>query len=202
MEIELSHADLERIRSQDGKRSNDRFRCTVCIEYGSDDELKTFTPNNKSAHLRTTKHRVSLKAHAQKLKEMNSVQERAERAQTVHSILLPMPEISSTPPAGPDDETSCVFKNFRRLGLAYLDENGEKLEFSAGNDANDNEGGRTQSEEDEALESDFSDTSESDGADAQPKRVVRDGGLGKYWPYPSKTVSENFRAAGILALTR
>ncbi|KAF9786365.1 hypothetical protein BJ322DRAFT_1099898 [Thelephora terrestris] len=100
-----------------------------------------------------------------------------------------MPEISSTPPAGPDDETSCVFKNFRRLGLAYLDENGEKLEFLAGNDANGDEGGQSQSEEDEALESDFSDMSESDGADAQPKRVVRDGGLGKYWPYPSKTVN-------------
>ena len=125
--------DLERVPSSDGKSSNDRFRCLVCVEYGSDDESKSFTQNNKSVHLRTTKHRLALNCRTLKLGEKPSAQPQCEQppSQPI-SALLPLPEIPLVLPNSQDDMNSDVFRNFRHLGLTYLDENGEQLEFSAG----------------------------------------------------------------------
>ncbi|KAF9779424.1 hypothetical protein BJ322DRAFT_1167239 [Thelephora terrestris] len=78
-----------------------------------------------------------------------------------------------------------MFKGFRRLGLAFLDESGAQLEFSAGADSSD-ERNRTENERDEAPEFDHSDESESDVASQEPGWTAQDGG--DYWPYPSKTM--------------
>lgn len=92
-----------------------------------------------------------------------------------------------------------MFKNFRRLGLAYLDENGEQLEFSAGTVSDDDEDRRTRSEDAETIESS---DSESDTTDQQFEWAAQDGGLKDYWPYPSKTVSNKSRATCNPKLTR
>lgn len=186
--VTQSIIDLKRIPSEDGKRANDRFRCTVCIGYGSDDKLKMFTPNNKNAHLKTIKHQASLGIRMCRLEERRLAQEQTEHAQLANAVLLPLPEMPSLLPTSPDDETSALFTNFCRLGLAYLDENGEELEFSAGTDV-DNEGVQTQTEDDETFRSDDSD-SENDVAGPQTEQwAAWDAGLGDYWPYPSKVVS-------------
>lgn len=180
----LTCADLERIPSLDGKRSNDRFRCTVCIEYGSDDESTTFTRNNKGAHLRTSKHNISLSIRTRKLKERTLAQEQNECVSPGHADLLPLPEIFPTIPVSQGDGVAEVFGRFRRLGLSFLDENGEQVKFSAGTDGERN---RTQNEETD-VESGWSDI-ESDDAGHPLEWAAQDHQSTDYWPYPSKTVS-------------
>ena len=198
---ELNPPDLERIPSEDGRRVNDRFRCTVCIEYGSDNESKTFTPNNKNSHLRTAKHQASLKHHARELEERELVRAQNECAQAAHSVLLPLPDIPPMLPTSQDERISNMFQSFRRLGLDYLDENGEQLTFSAGTDLDENEDSQTQNDEAEVLTSECSDT-ESDIDSPQPEWTARGSGLNNYWPYPSKTVSGDLQVPVILALTK
>jgi len=98
-------------------------------------------------------------------------------------VLLPLPEIPSALSTGEGDRGPNIFENFRRFGLAYLDENGEQLKFSAGTVSGD-EGYLEQTEETEATASECSD-SEGDVTD------VQESGMKSYWPYPSKTVSDN-----------
>lgn len=181
--------DLEQVPSSDGKSSNDRFRCLVCVEYGSDDESKSFTQNNKSVHLRTTKHRLALNRRTLKLGEKPSAQPQCEQppSQPI-SALLPLPEIPPVLPDSQDNMNSDVFRNFRRLGLTYLDENGEQLEFSAGTVPNGGEGNSNPNEETGAAASEYSD-SESDDVDPQSEWPTRNIEQTDYWPYPSKTVS-------------
>ena len=89
-----------------------------------------------------------------------------------HSVLLPLPEIPPGPSASHDDGSSNMFKNFRRLGLTYLDENGEELEFSAGTVLDDDKGDQSQSEETGAITSECSD-SESDATGIDAERPIR-----------------------------
>lgn len=134
------------------------------------------------------KHQASLKIRTRRLEERRLTQEQTENAQLAHAVLLPLPEMPLLLPTSPDDETSALLENFRRLGLTYLDENGEVLEFSAGTDLDD-EGDQTRTAEDEIFRSDDSD-SETDVASPQIQQwAARDDGLGDYWPYPSKVVS-------------
>ena len=198
----LNSADLERIPSEDGRRINDRFRCRVCIEYGSDDESKTFTPNNKSSHLRTAKHQASLGYYhdARELEERELARAQNECTQAAHSVLLPLPNILL--PTSQDERTSNMFQSFRRLGLDYLDENGEQLTFSAGTDLDENENNQAQThDEAEILTSECSDA-ESDVESRQPGWTMRDSGLNGYWPYPSKTVSVDLEVSVISVLTK
>lgn len=134
------------------------------------------------------KHRVALNLHVRKQEKVSS-QGQGEHTPCLDTTLLPLPEIPSDSPIGLDNESSDMFKNFRRLGLNYLDESGEQLEFSAGTVSDSNEGQQSQTEETMVTESDFSD-SESDNASVQPEQTTRDGRLRDYWPYPSKTVSD------------
>lgn len=192
----LNYAVLERIQSEDGKRSNDRFRCTTCIEYGSDDESKTFTRNNKNAHLRTAKHQVSSKIRTQKLEERESARAEGEDTLPAYSDLLSLPEIPSVGPTGSDNRSSDVFEKFRRLDFAFLDENGEQLHFSAGTEVGDDDGCQTWDREAKAVTPECSDA-ESDVISPQLEWT-------DYWPYPSKTVSnelcaKNFRTYPITA---
>ena len=185
--INLIHVDLERVPSLDGKSSNDRFRCTVCVQYGSDDELGSFSRNNKAAHIRTEKHRLALGVRARKLAELTKTPDDRTPSQPIHSVLLPMPEISPTIPAGQGNTSVDIFGSVRRFGLTYLDKNGEKLEFSAGMISDDDRGYPVRSEEVEASGSECLD-SESDMVDPRPKWPARDVEQRDYWPYPSKTV--------------
>jgi hypothetical protein len=185
----LNCADFERIPSEDRRRVNGRFRCTICIEYGSDDESRTFTLNNKNAHLRTAKHQASLKAHACELQERELVRAQNEHAQVVHSTLLPLPDIPSVLPTSLDEGTANMFKSFRRLGLDYLDENGEQLTFSAGTDLDASEENQPQNDEVEIVTSECSDAESDAAVDPQPGWTARDNESSDYWPYPSKTVS-------------
>jgi hypothetical protein len=70
--------DFERVPSSDGKRSNDRFRCAVGIDYASDDKSKSFTQSNKGAHLCTIKYKVALDIRARKLREKAMVKPQDE----------------------------------------------------------------------------------------------------------------------------
>ena len=97
-------------------------------------------------------------------------------------MLRPLPEIPSIIPVGQDDTNSDVFSSLRRLGLTYLDENGEQLEFSAGEVF---DGNRDHQIPNEEIGSDF----ESDVGDMQSKLLTEDFEGRDYWPYPSKTVS-------------
>ena len=136
---------------------------------------------------------------ARKLEEQESARAQDEHTPPTHSVLLPLPEIPPALPTGLDDGSADMFKNFRRLGLAYLDENGEQLEFSAGTVSDDDEDRRTRSEDAETIESS---DSESDTTDQQFEWAAQDGGLKDYWPYPSKTVSNKSRATCNPKLTR
>ena len=139
------------------------------------------------------KHRVALDIHARKLKEeLTQAQDEHAPSPLTHSVLLPLPEIPSAPFAGHDNGSSNVFEGFRHLGLAYLDENGERLEFSAGIMSDDNKGYQTQDKEAETIGSESSD-SESDATGIQAEWAMRESGLRDYWPYPSKTVSDELR---------
>ena len=178
-----------RIPSEDGKRSGDRFRCTACVDYGSDDESTSFTRNNQRAHLRTAKHRAALDFCVRKLEEEEW--ERAQDRQTSsppEAVLLPLLEMSSGVSTGRDDGNSNIFENFRRHGLEYLDENGERLEFSAGTAPGGEKYSQIQSEETQAVIPDCL-GSESDADDIQTELVMQGSGSRDFWPYPSKTVS-------------
>ena len=91
----------------------------VCIEHGSDDESKTFTQNNKTAHLQTVKHRIALDVRMHELEE-DLVQAQEEHTPPMCSVLLPLPGTPSVPPAGPDDGCFDIFKNVRRLGHTFV----------------------------------------------------------------------------------
>ena len=180
--------DLVRIPSEDGKRSGDRFRCTACIDYGSDDESRSFTHNNKSAHLRTAKHRAALDLRVRRLEEeeLGRTQGRQTSSPPTEAGLLPLPKMSSDIPTAQVDGNTNVFENFRRHGLEYLDENGERLEFSAGTALDDercSQGKETRAEISERLDS------ESDVDDLRAELVMQENGPRDFWPYPSKTVS-------------
>ena len=118
-----------------------------------------------------------------------------ESTSLAYSTLLPLPEIPSVLPNNGSPDT---FGNFRRLGFAFLDENGDQLEFSAGMVSDDDEGCRTQIQESEAIMSEHSDSEESDAASAQFEWTVQGGESEDYWPYPSKTVSRGFRVLNVL----
>jgi hypothetical protein len=119
---------------------------------------------------------------ARKLKEKDSVQtqDRQNLSPPVRSALLPLPEVSSIFSTHQDDGNYSVFENFRRVGLTYLDENGERLEFSAGAASSGNKGCQIQNKEPQG--------SEGDGAGIQTEWESQESGPGSYWPYPSKTV--------------
>ena len=137
------------------------------------------------------KHRVSLQVCTRKLEENKLAQERAKHAQPTNSVLLPLPEMPWALSTGPNDGTLDVFENFRRSGLTYLDENGDRLEFSVGTELSD-VGDRAQNRVDETVTPNPPDESESDVDDSlQPEWVAQDSGSDDYWPYPSKTVSWN-----------
>lgn len=184
----LSYPDFERISSSNGKRSSDRFRCTICIDYGSDDESKTFTRNNKNAHLQTAKHQAALDVRVRKFEE----QARDERTLSppTNSVLLPLPEVLPVLSVGRHDGRSNIFEDFRRLGFTYLDENGEELEFSAGTALDSDKVCQITSEEAEAAAPEYSD-SECSTAGVQADWVTQEGTPRDYWPYPSKTVSDD-----------
>ena len=184
--MKLNCTDLEWISSSDGKRSNDRFCCMVCIEYRSDDKSKTFTQNNKNTHLWTAKHQILLNICKQKLKR-GSVQAQSEPTPLMHSVLLPLPEMPPAPPASLDNQSSDMFRNFQHLGLAFLDENGEEVEFSVGAISDEDRDHQTQNQETETIVSECSDAEESD---VSSEWATQDGGLKDYCPYPSKTVSD------------
>jgi len=120
-----------------------------------------------------------------KLEEKESAQAQDEYTPPGQSVLFPLPEIPSTLSAGPNHGSSDIFKNFRRLGLSYLDENGEQVEFSAGAITDDDEGHQTRSKDTETVTSESSD-SESE----QFEWDMEDSVPGDYWPYPSKTVGD------------
>jgi hypothetical protein len=106
--------------------------------------------------------------------------------QAANSVLLPLPEPPPVTPISQGDPSFDVFSGLRRIGLTYLDENGEPLEFSAGAESSHQTWRNDETEN--QVESECSD-SESDAADPQPKRFVQDVERRDYWPYPSKTVS-------------
>jgi len=135
------------------------------------------------------KHRVALNVHMQRLEEKKSAQTQDKDTLPEQSVLLPLPEIPPTLPIGPNNGSSDIFGNFRCLGLAYLDENREQLEFSAGTVLDDGKGHQTWSEETETATSECSD-SESE----QSEWAMQDSGSGDYWPYPLRTVSDKLRA--------
>lgn len=137
------------------------------------------------------KHRIALDIHVRKLEE--KAQE--EHTPPVCSVLLPLPGTPSVPPAGPDDGCFDIFKNVRRLGHTFLNERGERLEFSAGRVLSDKDHWAQSNETDDVA----SDCSDSGGGttDLQPEWATRDGKTSDYWPYPSKTVSNRLRAPSI-----
>ena len=104
------------------------------------------------------------------------------------SVLLALPETPLAHSAGQDGGNINVFKNFRRLGLAYLDENGERLTFSVGTATGGGGHRQAQSKEVQAITPECSD-SEGDAAGTQREWFEQDSGLRNYWPYPSKAVS-------------
>ena len=193
--INLSRPDLKRIPSEDGKRSNDRYRCTVCIDYGSDDESATFTRNNKKAHLHTVKHRSALGARAENL----NLEEREVRVPGVNppatSLLLPLPEAPSVFSAGRDgvDSTFDPFEGLRRIGLTYLDEEGERLEFSAGARQDGDNGSQTEGKRTGVAMPGYSDSEDDDAGMGAEWVMPENNGSTGYWPYPSKTVSDGSR---------
>jgi hypothetical protein len=135
-----------------------------------------------------------LNIHSHKLKGKESAQAQCKPASLAHSTLLPLPEI---PSALPDNGSPDTFGNFHRLGLAFLDENGDHLEFSAGVVLDDDKGRRTQIQEPEVTMSEYLDSEESDATSAQFEWTAQGGKLEDYWPYPSKTVSGGFRVPNV-----
>lgn len=136
------------------------------------------------------KHQLALNVRARKLEERLSAKAQGEQpsSQRIASVLLPLPEIPLVLPDSQGDASSDMLRNFRRFGLAYLDENGDQLEFSAGAVSDDGEGNPIPSEESDAATSECSDPA-SDAEDPQPEWPVRDVDQTDYWPYPSQTVS-------------
>lgn len=118
------------------------------------------------------------------------VQENPAPSQFAHSVLLQLPEMPQGVLTGQDDVSFDMFNDFRRLGLDYLDENGEQLEFSAGEVSGDDEDHRTQNDETESVVTKCSDSDNSTVDPQLSSEWLRDAELNDYWPYPSRTVSE------------
>lgn len=129
-----------------------------------------------------------------KLEGEASAQVQEEYAHATYSTLLPLPEIPSVLLADVGSGVSKVFNNFRRLGLTYLDENGEQLEFSAGT-GDDDKGGQVRNEEGDVYTSECSD-SESVDDNSPFEWNKQDAQSGDYWPYPSKTVRNDLKVPG------
>ena len=136
------------------------------------------------------KHQLSLKARARKLKEIALARAQDESGLPADTTLLPLPEI---PSIHVDDNSSDMFGNLRCLGLAYLDKNGQQLEFSAGIDSGDDDDWQTSNQETEDTTPESSD-SEDDILGPHLEPTIQDGGMRDYWPYPSKTVSDELWA--------
>jgi hypothetical protein len=184
------------LHSADGKRSGDRYRCDICVEFGDNPASSTFSRGQLTKHAKTKKHLSSLERYRHKLDE-----EQAAKcdSQLAHTTRFSSPGLGPLSVQHPPD----LFHGLRRLNNTWLDEAGNELTLPK--TITQDETWRSQRAQefwhdlDDAMSGeDFVDPESlfacTDMSDDEPEALMPGGYSAseamEYSPYPSKTVRQ------------
>lgn len=198
------HADVERVRSRDGDRRNDRFRCKVCVEHAVNRDLQacTFSRSQVKAHPNTKKHREALIRRNQSLRQQR---EATVVGPTPGVVRFSSPYLNSPPR---EQLQHNLFRDARYIDNTWLDEQGNELcaPLMVTDDQNwasqraqdfwhDVDTARSHGEPPEnrwhflSDDNSSSTSSESDDTEHEMPGAVSEAESTGFAPYPSKTVS-------------